>query len=166
MNVVIAHNLSPQYASAFTGDENFLVNFKNCTIADNIFNAVMSLTLPPIEMESCIVWGNSGEFVLSNCVAEFSDIQGGWPGPFNITNDPMFADYGALDYQLLDGSPCIDVGASLASVTNDCIGTPRPYGIRWDMGAYEFVPEPCLFIIYNLLSVIYYRRMKEKGDLF
>jgi len=27
-----------------------------------------------------------------------------------------------------------------------------------DMGAFEIVPEPCLFIIYNLLIVIYYRR--------
>jgi len=69
---------------------------------------------------------------------QFSDIQGGYPGLFNINLNPDFSDPAMLDYQLTYISPCINNGATLLSVTNDCIGTPRPLGGAWDIGAYEF----------------------------
>ena len=147
VNVIIAQNSAPMYASAFTGGTNYFISFKNCTIADNISNAVLSLTTPLIEMENCIVWGNQGEFILSNCAAQYSSIQGGWPGAGNITNNPMFADPGALDYQLQMGSECIDKGTIIASITNDCIGNPRPVGAGYDMGAYELDTSPILNVI-------------------
>ncbi len=104
-------------------------------------------------MQNCIVWGHSALQVSTNMNVQFCDIQGGYPGPFNITNDPMFADSGALDYQLLGGSDCIDSGATLGSITNDCIGAPRPYDGSWDMGAYEYIPEPMGFWIVGLLGI-------------
>ena len=98
-------------------------------------------------MENCIVWNNQGVFAISNCAAQYSDIQGGWPGTGNITNNPMFADSGALDYQLQIGSECIDKGATIASITNDCIGNPRPMGLGYDMGAYELDTAPILNVV-------------------
>ncbi len=44
------------------------------------------------------------------------------------------------DYLLSAGSPCIDKGVDAALVTADFIGTLRPQGIGWDIGAYEFNP--------------------------
>ncbi len=67
------------------------------------------------------------------------------PGPGNITNDPQFADAANSNYHLLATSPCIDSGTSLASVTEDLDGIPRPLDGNndgtnaWDMGAYEYV---------------------------
>jgi len=57
----------------------------------------------------------------------------------------------ALDYQVSGASESINKGMTLVSVTNDCVGKPRPYGIGWDMGAYEFIPEPTLFLILLLI---------------
>ncbi|MCX7003011.1 MAG: PEP-CTERM sorting domain-containing protein [bacterium] len=85
----------------------------------------------------------------------------------NITNNPDFADPGALFYALNDGAPGIDRGADIYSITNNCGGNPRPYGGGWDMGAYEFVPEPgsalllALTAIYNLRLTIGRRRKNE-----
>ena len=152
VNVVLAQNSSPVFASAFVGATNHYVSFKNCTIANNISNAVMNLTSPLIEMDNCIVWGNKGELALSNCTAQYCDIQGGWPGTGNITNNPMFTVPAALDYQLQMGSECIDNGMTIASITNDCIGNPRPVGTGYDMGAYELNTLPILNIIPTILD--------------
>jgi hypothetical protein len=38
----------------------------------------------------------------------YSDIQGGWPGDGNQDEDPMFVDAGNNNFNLLEGSPCID----------------------------------------------------------
>jgi len=160
-NVIAVNNESPYSAVLLSGNPD--ISLYNCTIADNGLTGVVSI-LPGAafpDMQNCIVWGHSTLQVSTNMDVQFSDIQGGYPGPFNITNDPMFADSGLLDYQLLAGSECIDKGATLVSVTNDCIGNPRPYDGGWDIGAYEYIPEPCLFIIYYL-SFIIFRKFKSK----
>jgi hypothetical protein len=46
----------------------------------------------------------------------------------------------AHNYKLAPGSPAIDAGITLSSVTTDRIGTIRPQGRAYDVGAYEFVP--------------------------
>jgi len=40
---------------------------------------------------------------------------------------------------LQPGSPAIDVGLTLADVPVDYVGTPRPKGIRFDIGAFEYI---------------------------
>lgn len=63
----------------------------------------------------------------------------------NTTNAPMFADPAANDYRLLLGSPCIDAGTNLATVSDDLDGIPRPLDgdndgfLFVDMGPYEFL---------------------------
>lgn len=47
--------------------------------------------------------------------------------------DPMVSS----TYEPLDGSPLIDNGMPLLDITVDLLGTERPQGIEWDIGAYE-----------------------------
>lgn len=44
------------------------------------------------------------------------------------------------NFNLLEGSPCIDMGKTIAEVTNDIDGTSRPLGSAYETGAYEFDP--------------------------
>jgi parallel beta-helix repeat protein len=50
----------------------------------------------------------------------------------------LFVDIGADDYHLDADSPAVDVGVSLADVTEDLDGQARPAGAGYDIGAYEF----------------------------
>lgn len=59
--------------------------------------------------------------------------------PNGLTGDPMFI--ASDDYALQPSSPAIDAGETLAEVTTDIIGTPRPQGDGYDIGAFEFVQD-------------------------
>jgi len=93
-----------------------------------------------------ILWGNSGNDLAvdgpSSVAITYSDVEQGWIGEGNISDDPLFA--GEEDYHLRFGSPCIDTGAD-AGLTTDFEGDFRPFdgdgdGIgRDDMGADEWV---------------------------
>jgi hypothetical protein len=122
-----------------------LASMQECTIVDNGSNGYWSINGTAPVLENNIIWGHSVSQIFDSSLASvvnFCDVQGGYPGFFNITNEPAFVNRAALDYQLQPASPCIDKGATLISVLNDCIGNPRPYDAGWDIGAYEFVPEP------------------------
>jgi hypothetical protein len=59
-----------------------------------------------------------------------------------IASDPMFANVSTSfskqdDFQLRTGSPAIDSGLTLSSVTVDIAGAARPQGAGFDIGAYE-----------------------------
>ena len=51
-----------------------------------------------------------------------------------------FVNAAAHNYALAPGSPAIDAGIALMEVTTDRIGTARPKGRSFDIGAYEAVP--------------------------
>jgi hypothetical protein len=55
----------------------------------------------------------------------------------NLTGDPQFLSLGSRDYRLQSGSPAIDRGLTLSVVLNDFLGTLRPRGLGYDIGAYE-----------------------------
>ena len=82
-----------------------------------------------------------GIAVSANAAIEHSDVQGGYAGAGNISADPLFFDAAAYDYGIGDGSPCIDTGV-YAGIETDCLGVSRPQLSTYDMGAYEYVPEP------------------------
>ena len=52
----------------------------------------------------------------------------------------FFRNAGVHDYRLAPGSPAIDAGVSIGSVSQDRIGVRRPQAAYWDVGAYEYVP--------------------------
>lgn len=163
-NVVVVQNQAGTNGSAVNlssaAGYSAVLEMQECTIADNGYNGVDTHSggdLPVLQ--NCIIWGHSLSQMVGNATIQRSAVQGGYPGFMNITNNPDFADPGALFYALRDESPCIDRGADIYSITNDCIGNPRPYGGGWDMGAYEFVPEPgalllALLAIYNVRLAI------------
>lgn len=59
---------------------------------------------------------------------------------FVSTAAALFVDANNNDYHLSNSSPAINVGTTLAAVTDDLEGTPRPQSSGYDMGAYEFLP--------------------------
>ena len=53
-----------------------------------------------------------------------------------------FVNAGSHNYQLRDGSPAVDAGVAIISVTHDRRGTSRPQGKAFDIGAYESLSHP------------------------
>ena len=57
-----------------------------------------------------------------------------------INDDPDFVGTGIFNFQLQNGSPCMEVGKNVSAVvTSDILGVPRPQGLAFDIGAYEYV---------------------------
>ncbi len=55
--------------------------------------------------------------------------------------NPLVWDETTFDFRLRSGSPLIDVGTTVAEAPNDYVGTSRPIGAAFDIGAYEFVDD-------------------------
>jgi predicted outer membrane repeat protein len=158
VNVVAAYNHADKYDETFGSAADYLYEMLQCTVVYNGATGIWAASPGPI-LENSIVWGHSGGQVNSNVTASFCDIQGGFPGSFIITNDPLFLDPAVTDFQLQAGSPCINKGFTLVSVTNDCLGQPRPFGGGWDIGAYEFIPEPgACMIIFVVLTYCFHKK--------
>ena len=58
-------------------------------------------------------------------------------GPNDFTAEPQFVDPDNGDFRLKPGSPGIDAGATIEAIKTDILGTPRPQGKAFDIGAYE-----------------------------
>jgi len=82
-------------------------------------------------------------------------------GTNNISVDPEFNDIAAGNFYLPGFSPCVNAGNNAyAPMPFDLDGNVRIYDNTVDMGCYEFIPEPCLFIIYYLSFIIFYLKRK------
>ena len=57
----------------------------------------------------------------------------------SVISDPaaLFVNPAGNDYRLKSGSPAANAGTILAQVTDDIVGTARPQGGAYDIGAYE-----------------------------
>lgn len=53
------------------------------------------------------------------------------------TSDPLFKN-APTDFTLLAGSPAIDTGITIGTITDDYAGIPRPIGSAYDIGACEY----------------------------
>ena len=61
------------------------------------------------------------------------------PDPSNLAvSAASFVNAAAQDYHLVQSSPAIDAGRTLAGVTTDRDGETRPQGAGYDVGAYEY----------------------------
>jgi IPT/TIG domain len=57
-----------------------------------------------------------------------------------INLDPNFVGAGVFNFQLQNGSPCIDAGKNVATVVSrDLYGVLRPQGLGFDIGAFEYI---------------------------
>lgn len=135
----------------------------NSTVAHNDTNGLYVLNTPMSFIQNTIVWGHGGlgyEFteLIFTSTLQHCTVQGGYPGTLVLTNDPLFWAPAALDYQLSPGSPCVDTGV-VSVVTLDCIGTTRPQMAAYDIGAYEFVPEPAGVLALAAAALLVRRRV-------
>jgi len=98
-----------------------------------------------------IIWNNSGENIYSydgyqntppsNPFVTYSNIEGGWEGEGNIDADPLFVDPVNGDFNLQEGSPCIDAGTAFFEWEGDILvnmNSEDYYGNAPDMGAFEY----------------------------
>ena len=83
----------------------------------------------PIAVNS-IFWDNDPPEIHQAVEITFSDVEGGFDGEGNIDVDPLFEDIENSNFNLTEGSPCVDAGSDL--------GLPFR-GEAPDMGAMEFV---------------------------
>ena len=130
------------YNSLFVNNTNsgFTGRAINCTFVGNNVWGCGSVT-------NCVIWSNTSASV---AIAAYSCVQGSLlPGPGNITNHPLFVDYGAGNYRLMNNSPCVNTGTNQDWMTNtvDLTGVRRIIDGTVDMGAYEFLPRGTIITI-------------------
>ncbi len=87
-------------------------------------------------LTNCILWGDSpNEIYGSIAVVTYSDIQGGYDGEGNIDANPLFVNPENGDFQLREGSPCIDAGNPDPIYYDGCL-PPGMGSVINDMGVY------------------------------
>ncbi len=114
----------------------------NCTFWGEGSAAVYNHDNTSCTLTNCIIWGSGPDPVYSDENSEhtvtYCDVEGGFEGEGNISENPQVMNYVLGDFRLRDTSPCIDAGVTVESVTTDIRGVPRPAGDAYDIGAYEF----------------------------
>lgn len=113
----------------------------NFHLRNNIF--YLKSTEPYIADGQTQIYGDTNVFFGGNGAAPTTGFSTGFAN--NITTDPKFTNpstaanaVGAGNFELLSGSPAIDRGLSIPTLTMDLVGVPRPQGTKLDLGALEF----------------------------
>ena len=108
-------------------------------------------------IRNAIFWGNVPDQISGPATITYSDIEGGWEGNGNLSEDPLLgpAAYNGgftQTHELGEGSPAIDAGDPLSCPDTDQRGVPRPIDgdgdddAVCDMGAYEYVPQVFIYL--------------------
>jgi hypothetical protein len=170
-NCVFAGNEASDSGGAMANFRSSSPVLKHCTFSGNSASSGSGLynySASQPAVQSCILWGDSGLEIVNDSSApqiSFSNVQGSggsgqWDPAYgtdlgsNLDVDPLYVN--ALDPAGADdvpassddglalslGSPCIDVATASGAPSQDLLGTTRPLGAGFDMGAYELVPPP------------------------
>ena len=82
-------------------------------------------------------------------------------GAGNITNNPEFVSIELGDWRLLSTSPCINAGTNgEVTTTVDLDGNLRIEEGTVDMGCYESIPEPTIFVLFTILGLAFLWKKK------
>jgi hypothetical protein len=92
-----------------------------------------------VQIRNNLFWNNAALDGYVNWYMTYNGSTVSYTASGNITNSaPGFVNDGS-NWHLSAGSPAIDAGLTLSSVTDDYDGTVRPQGAAYDIGAYEGV---------------------------
>ena len=70
------------------------------------------------------------------------DDYGGTGAQVNVDPEDVFTDFSSGDYSLKLASLAIDAGKTIPAISVDNVGTSRPQGVAFDIGAYEYPQAP------------------------
>lgn len=133
--------------------------FRNCTFVASGDLAAAPTTIVSTGVSGAPIFQNCGMFAgdstkgivggsatptFTTCASDIS----GTAGVTQVTypNEFMSVAGAAGDYRLRPGASQINAGTNdLTNVTTDIVGTTRPKGPSYDIGAWEFIPGPTLW---------------------
>jgi len=154
---------NPGYATVELYTEANNVEIINTNIVDNKTEFGLRSSDGTHKLFNSIVSGHYGKNIVmaggGPIGIDYSLVEGGYDkiqyvypaqvqwGEYNLTSDPMFVNPSTGDFHLLISSPCIDAGTELGAPFFDLDQIPRPSGLGFDIGCYEFVQrDPTLLI--------------------
>ena len=162
-NCLIGQNRAPQGGGLFLDITHCDIAYTitNCTISRNEANDSGGIHFSELSSASkitnTIIWGNTSDQInLSNIDVTYSNISGGYAGVGNINRRPYFVCASRQNYRLGASSPCIDAGTSVNAPNIDIVGSLRPQGNGYDMGAYEGKFSGTCGISPSILNLILY----------
>ncbi len=132
-------------------------NMNNCTFSSNLadtYGGGIYSSMSQFKLINCILWNNSAtsdgnqiyEYNNNLVVANYSNIQGGWPGIGNINIDPLFVDLDANDFHLKSSGWRYDKDSQFwtwDSVTSRCIDAGSPGSPLGDEPMNLVPDDPC-----------------------
>ena len=74
-----------------------------------------------------------------NLIDGYRGTEGEIYGNDYVEGDPKFINSAVADFHLQGDSPAIDQGSPTSSPTTDFDGHPRPSGVGYDIGAFEYI---------------------------
>jgi hypothetical protein len=142
-STLVASNTSDLGGAFRLSDDGLIA--RNSTIVGNVATSgtgglALGIFTQPLFYNSIVRDNGPNPVVGVNPYVEFSNFEGGAPGPGNIDADPMFVDPGGGDYRLQPGSPSEGAGSNgwVASFDlRDLDGAVRIQDGIVDQGAYE-----------------------------
>jgi hypothetical protein len=110
----------------------------NCAFDSRFVDLEVSPVATPADLTGKVI------VELSNTGSTVGKYYANFTSPTNFTGKAVTADnitnLAAADWSITAGSACVNAGATLGAVTTDFIGTARPQGSAYDIGAYEAKP--------------------------
>ncbi|MEO6110257.1 MAG: choice-of-anchor Q domain-containing protein, partial [Nitrospiraceae bacterium] len=107
----------------------------NAVYNNTIYNNTYGIIIDNTDVTNSIIKNN---LVVGNTRSNYIDEGSGTIAANNrITGLITDCTISTVNFRLKAGAPCIDAGATIATVTSDFAGIPRPQGAAHDIGAYE-----------------------------
>ena len=123
---------------SFNGGWGFGISVNN-SYAENVIirNNICSENTAQIGIEKIL----SAGVIDHNLIYGDNNVATTTNGSNPIIGDPLFVDVENFNFHISNNSPAIDNGSSIDVPNIDFSNTNRPYGARYDIGAYEFTPQ-------------------------